>query len=85
MARLIGQLRRVIGSGGNFADALQSQPATALPDLVAVVKIRGGGRKSRSTRSATIAQERQKQERMNAKIRAAVRYPIFLLSSRSRS
>ena len=30
-------------------------------------------------RSGVIAQERQKQEKISAKVRAAVRYPIFLL------
>lgn len=76
-ARLIGQLRRVIGSGGNFAEALQSQRATALPDLVAVVKsAEAAGNLEFAL--GTIAQERLKRERLNAKIRGAVRYPIFL-------
>ena len=78
MARVIGQLRRTIGSGGNFADALQSQPATALPDLVAVVKSAEAAGNLEHVLGA-IAQERQKQERVSAKIRAAVRYPAFLL------
>ncbi len=76
--RLIGELRRVIGSGGNFADALQSQPVTASPDLVAVVKsAEAAGNLEHAL--GHIAQERQKQERVGAKIRAAVRYPAFLL------
>ena len=78
MAQLIGQLRRVIGSGGNFADALQSQPATALPDLIAVVKsAEAAGNLEHAL--GLVAQERQKQEKMSAKVRAAVRYPVFLL------
>jgi general secretion pathway protein F len=78
MARLIGQLRRVIGSGGNFAEALQSQRATALPDLIAVVKsAEAAGNLEYAL--GTIAQERIKQEKLSAKIRGAVRYPIFLL------
>jgi general secretion pathway protein F len=78
MARLIGQLRRVIGSGGNFAEALQSQRATALPDLIAVVKsAEAAGNLEYAL--GTIAQERLKQEKLSAKIRGAVRYPIFLL------
>lgn len=78
MVRLIGQLRRAIGSGGNFADALQSQPATALPDLVAVVKSAEAAGNLEHALGA-IAQERLKQERVSAKIHAAVRYPAFLL------
>ena len=78
MVRLIGQLRRAIGSGGNFADALQSQPATALPDLVAVVKSAEAAGNLEHALGA-IAQERLKQERVSAKIHAAVRYPVFLL------
>jgi general secretion pathway protein F len=78
MKRLIDQLRRVIGSGGNFAEALQSQPTTALPDLVAVVKSAEAAGNLEHALSA-IAQERVKQERVSAKIHAAVRYPIFLL------
>jgi general secretion pathway protein F len=78
MKRLIDQLRRIIGSGGNFADALQSQPATALPDLIAVVKsAEAAGNLEHAL--GVIAQERLKQERVSAKIRGAVRYPIFLL------
>ena len=78
MTRLIGQLRRVIGSGGNFADALQSQPATSLPDLIAVVKsAEAAGNLEHAL--GLVAQERQKREKMSAKVRAAVRYPIFLL------
>ena len=79
MARLINQLRRVIGSGGNFADALQSNPITALPDLVAVVKAAEAAGNLEGA-LAQIGQQRQKQERINATIRAAVRYPIFLLT-----
>jgi len=78
MARLIGRLRRTIGAGGNFADALWSQPATALPDLVAMVKsAEAAGNLEHAL--GIIAQERLKQERVSAKIRAAVRYPAFLL------
>ena len=78
MARLIGQLRRVIGSGGNFADALQSQATTALPDLVAVVKSAEAAGNLEHALGA-VAQERLKQERVSSKISSAVRYPIFLL------
>jgi general secretion pathway protein F len=78
MKRLIEQLRRVIGSGGNFADALQSQPATALPDLIAVVKSAEAAGNLEHALGA-VAQERVKQESVSAKIRGAVRYPIFLL------
>jgi len=78
MARVIGQLRKVIGSGGNFADALQSQPRTALPDLVAIVKsAEAAGNLEHAL--GTIAHERLKQERVSAKVGAAVRYPTFLL------
>jgi general secretion pathway protein F len=78
MARLIGQLRRVIGAGGNFADALQSQPITSAPDLVAVVKSAEAAGNLEHALSL-VAQERAKRERVSASIRAAVRYPSFLL------
>src|SRR5262245_56757905 len=78
MARLIEQLRKAIGSGGNFADALKSQTATASPELVAIVKSgEAAGDLEHALRS--ISEERTKQERLAAKISAAVRYPIFLL------
>lgn len=77
-ARLIGQLRKAIGSGSNFADALQSQPATALPDLIAVVKsAEAAGNLEHAL--GVVAQERLKREKVSVKVRSAVRYPIFLL------
>jgi general secretion pathway protein F len=75
---LIGQLRKVIGAGGNFADALESHPATALPDLIAVVKSAEAAGKLEAA-LGDVAQERLKQEKASGKIRAAVRYPIFLM------
>jgi general secretion pathway protein F len=78
MARLIGKLRQVIGAGGNFADALQSQPITSAPDLVAVVKSAEAAGNLEHVLSL-VALERVKRERVSASIRAAVRYPIFLL------
>jgi general secretion pathway protein F len=78
VTQLIGQLRRVIGSGGNFAEALQSQPITAAPDLVAVVKSAEVAGNLEHVLNL-VAQERFKQERVSASIRAAVRYPSFLL------
>lgn len=78
MARLIQQLRNVIGSGGNFADALKSCPATASPELVAIVKSgEAAGNLEHALR--TLSEERLKQERLSTKISAAVRYPVFLL------
>jgi general secretion pathway protein F len=78
-ARLILQLRNVIGGGASFAEALQSHPATSLPELVAVV------RSSEATGTLengleAIVQERLKQEKITAQIRAALRYPLFLMA-----
>ena len=78
LAKLIERLRRIIGSGGTFADALRSQPETALPDLIAIVKSAEAAGNLEQALSA-VAQERLKQEKVTAKVRAAVRYPIFLL------
>jgi general secretion pathway protein F len=76
--RLIAQLRREIGSGASFAEALQSYPATALPELIAVVRsAEATGNLERALEA--IAQERHKQERVSAQVRSALRYPIFLL------
>jgi general secretion pathway protein F len=78
MARLIRQMRKVIGSGGNFADALQAHPATALPDLLAMVKAaEAAGNLEQALRA--ISEQRLKQENVATKIRGAIRYPIFLL------
>lgn len=78
MKRLIGQLRQIIGSGGSLADALQSQPATALPELIAVVKsAEAAGNLEHAL--GVVAHERVKRERVTAKIQSAIRYPIFLL------
>jgi general secretion pathway protein F len=76
--RLIAQLRAAIGSGANFAEALQSHPATARPELIAVAR---SGEATGRLDSAleTIAGERLRQERINAQIRTALRYPAFLL------
>ena len=78
MSRLIQQLRNVIGSGGNFADALKSHAATASPDLIAIVKsAEAAGDLEHALRP--LSEERLKQERLSAKISGAIRYPIFLL------
>jgi general secretion pathway protein F len=76
--RLIARLRSAIGSGANFAEALQSHPATALPDLIAVVR---SAEATGNLEGAleTIALERLKQEKITGQIRAALRYPIFLM------
>ena len=78
MMRLINQLRSAIGSGANFAEALGSHPATALPELIAMVRSAEASGKLESALEA-LAQERVKAERMSAQIRAALRYPAFLL------
>jgi general secretion pathway protein F len=78
MLQLIHQLRKVIGSGGNFAEALQSHPATASPDVIAIVKsAEAAGNLEHALRVLT--EERSKQERLASKISSAVRYPLFLL------
>lgn len=77
-ASLITQLVRSIGSGANFSEALQAHPATALPDLIAVVRsAEATGNLQRALEG--IAQERMKQEKISAKLRSAIRYPIFLV------
>jgi len=78
MAHLLRQLRSAVESGGNFADALKSHPATASPELVAVIKsAEAAGDLEHALRP--LAEERLKRERLNAKVSAAVRYPLFLL------
>jgi len=78
MTRLLHQLRGAVGSGGNFADALKSHPATSSPELIAIVKsAEAAGDLEHALRP--LAEERSKQEKLTAKISAAVRYPIFLL------
>jgi general secretion pathway protein F len=78
MARVLRQMRKVIGSGGNFGEALEANPATALPDLIAIVKAAEvAGNLEQALR--TVAEQRSKQESVSAKVRAAVRYPVFLL------
>jgi general secretion pathway protein F len=78
MVRLINRLRASIGAGGTFAGALQSHPATNLPDLLAVIR---SAEATGSLEQAleTIAKERVKQEELASRIRAAIRYPAFLL------
>jgi general secretion pathway protein F len=78
MMRLITQLRSAIGSGANFAEALGSHPATASPELIAVVRSAEASGTLESAIEA-ITEERVKRERVNAQIRTALRYPIFLL------
>jgi general secretion pathway protein F len=77
-ARLIAQLRAAIGSGANFAEALESHPATAQPELIAVARSGEATGRLEGALEA-IAGERLKQEKINAQIRAALRYPAFLL------
>ena len=76
--RLIAQLRAAIGSGANFAEALQSHPATNLPDLVAMVRSAEATGNLEVALDA-IARERVKQEEVASRIRSAIRYPVFLL------
>lgn len=76
--RLISRLRAAIASGGTFAGALQSHPATNLPDLIAVVRSAEATGNLEAALEA-IAKERLKQEEVAARLRSAIRYPIFLL------
>ena len=76
--RLISQLRSSIASGMNFADALRAHPDTNLPEVIAIVRSAEATGKLDSALE-TIAQERTKQEKLSARITAALRYPIFLL------
>jgi general secretion pathway protein F len=76
--RLIARLRAAIGSGGSLAEALQSHPATNLPDLIAVVRSAEATGNLEAALEA-IAKERQKQEQITSRIRNAIRYPVFLL------
>jgi general secretion pathway protein F len=76
--RLVAQLRTVIASGGNFAEALQSHPATNLPDLIAVIRSAEATGNLESALEA-IAKERVKQDQVSSRIRSAIRYPVFLL------
>jgi general secretion pathway protein F len=78
-ASLIGQLRHAIGGGASFAEALQSCPATSLPELVAVVRSAEATGNLENALEA-IAQERLKLERITAQIYAALRYPLFLMA-----
>ena len=76
--RLITRLRAAIGNGANFADALQSHPATNLPDLVAMVRsAEAAGNLEMALEQ--IAQERVKQDQISTRIQTAIRYPVFLL------
>lgn len=78
MGRILRQMRKVIGSGGNFGEALEGNPATALPDLIAIVKAaEAAGNLEHALR--TVAEQRAKQDSVSAKVRAALRYPVFLL------
>lgn len=76
--RLIEHLRGAITSGTNFAEALQSHPATNLPDLIAVVRSAEATGNLEGALEA-IAKERLKQEQVALRIRSAIRYPMFLL------
>lgn len=76
--RLIERLRATIGEGGSFAAALQAHPATNLPDLLAVIRSAEATGSLEGALEA-IAKQRLKQEELAARIRGAIRYPIFLL------
>jgi len=76
--RLISQLRSSIASGMSFADALRAHPDTNLPEVIAIVRSAEATGKLDGALE-TIAQERTKQEKLSARITAALRYPIFLL------
>jgi general secretion pathway protein F len=78
-ASLITQLRHAIGGGASFAEALQSCPATSLPELVAVVRSAEATGNLENALEA-IAQERLKLEKITAQIYAALRYPLFLMA-----
>lgn len=76
--RLIARLRTAIGSGSNFAEALQSHPATNLPDLIAVVRAAEATGNLEGALEA-VAKDRVKQEQVTARVQNAIRYPVFLL------
>ncbi|MGA7325528.1 MAG: type II secretion system F family protein [Rhodomicrobium sp.] len=77
--RLIAQLRTTISGGASFAEALQSHPATALPELIAIVRSAEATGNLENALEA-IAQERVKQEKISTQIYGALRYPLFLMA-----
>ena len=77
-ARLLADLRSAIGAGAGFAEALGAHPESVPAEVVAMVRVAeaAGGLE---TVLEAVADDRSRQERVAARVSAALRYPAFLL------
>lgn len=77
-ARLVADLRKAIGSGASFAEALAGHPLSFSAEVVAMVRVAeaAGGLE---TVLEALAEDRARRERVADKVSTALRYPIFLL------
>jgi len=77
-ARLLGDIRQAIGSGAGFAEALGAHPDSIPAEVIAMVRVAeaAGGLE---TVLEAVADDRTRQERVAARVSAALRYPAFLL------
>jgi general secretion pathway protein F len=79
-ARFVNSLRSSISAGDSFAEALDQHPTIVAPVYVAMVRAgEASGRLDGVLRA--IVEDRVRRERLVERINAAVRYPLFLITS----
>jgi general secretion pathway protein F len=79
-ARFVNSLRSSISAGDSFAEALDRHPAIIAPVYVAMVRAgEASGRLDGVLRA--IVEDRARRELLAERINAAIRYPLFLVSS----
>ena len=80
LTRFVNTLRGSISSGESFAEALDRHPAIIEPAYVAMVRAAEASGRLDAVLQA-IVEDRARRELLAERIRSAIRYPLFLVSS----
>jgi len=80
MSRFADALRSSITAGNSFAEALERYPTLIVPAYIAMVRAGEASGKLDAILRA-IVEDRTRQELLNERFNAAIRYPLFLVAS----
>ena len=80
MSRFANALRSSITAGNSFAEALERYPTLIVPAYIAMVRAGEASGKLDAILRA-IVEDRTRQELLNERFNAAIRYPLFLVAS----
>src|ERR1700724_3546515 len=80
MSRFANALRSSITAGNSFAEALERYPTLIVPAYIAMVRAGEASGKLDAALTA-IVEEAPRQELLNERFNAAIRYPLFLVAS----